>query len=74
VLIQLLQTSTRAIGLLAMGNVVKLVLHFDRAFWLNESFAERLGAPNIDELAFLHSQRRTAFPVWWTMIRFAPRS
>jgi monoamine oxidase len=49
-----------------MGNVVKLVMQFDEPFWTTKAFAEKVGAPSIDEMSFLHSRRRTAFPVWWS--------
>jgi monoamine oxidase len=53
----------RAASLLRMGQVVKLMLRFDEAFW------EREGPPG--SMLFLHSPAE-AFPVCWTAPKDAP--
>jgi monoamine oxidase len=63
----------RAIERTAMGAVVRLVVRFDRAFWLDRGFAERRGQPSLDQVSFLHARGRVPFPVWWTSYPvFAP--
>ncbi|MGH2901175.1 MAG: flavin monoamine oxidase family protein, partial [Solirubrobacteraceae bacterium] len=59
-------TAERAIAKMTMGNVVKLVLQLDRDFWTDEQFAERVGALSVDQMSFLQTSERVAFPVWWT--------
>jgi monoamine oxidase len=51
---------------LVMGHVVKLMLRFADAFWTDEPFGHRVGAPDLDQASFLHSRARVPFPVWWT--------
>jgi len=50
----------RALSAIAMGSVVKVVLHFRRAWW--ETLDER-----IREAAFFHNSA-TAFPTFWTQL------
>lgn len=57
----------RAVELMAMGTVVKLVLHFDHAFWREEKLAERLGVKRLDQMSFIQSSGKLEFPVWWSM-------
>jgi monoamine oxidase len=51
-----IKTKTNALESLAMGSVVKVILHFDVRFW------EDLGLTN---LAFLHAHSES-IPTWWT--------
>ncbi|HTE45185.1 MAG TPA: NAD(P)/FAD-dependent oxidoreductase [Gemmatimonadaceae bacterium] len=57
---------SRAVGQLAMGAVVKLILQFDAPFWRDERFGERLGSSALDEMSFVQSRARLPFSTWWT--------
>lgn len=61
-----LSAHERAIALCAMGPVIKLVLQFESAFWLEPRFGERLSQPNLDQLTFVQSNESIDFPVWWS--------
>jgi monoamine oxidase len=56
----------RAMSLTAMGDAVKLILRFKRAFWRDEKLAERLGIPDLNTTSVLQARKRLPFPVWWT--------
>ena len=58
---------SRAVGLMTMGAVIKLVLRFDRAFWHDLKLAERLAVKRLDQTSFIQSSGRLPFPVWWSM-------
>jgi monoamine oxidase len=62
-----LPSAERAIALTAMGDIVKLVLRFDDAFWTDPRFGERRKRPDLDTVSFLLARQRLPFPVWWTM-------
>jgi monoamine oxidase len=58
----------RALEGIEMGDVVRLVLRFRRAFWLEEEFLARVSSASPrenGEIAFLHSFD-APFPTWWT--------
>jgi monoamine oxidase len=57
----------RAVELMAMGTVVKLVLRFEQAFWREEKLAERLAVRRLDQMSFIQSSGKLEFPVWWSM-------
>lgn len=56
----------RSAALGVMGPVERLALRFAEPFWLEPSFARRVGAPSLDRMTFLQSRRPLAFRVWWT--------
>jgi monoamine oxidase len=56
----------RAAGQLVMGGVIKLALQLDEPFWVGHRFARHAGDERFDTMAFLQSNMRLAFPVWWT--------
>jgi monoamine oxidase len=55
----------KALRLLAMGDVVRLVIRFRRRWWADEALAARLKALDFDQLGFLHTTGET-FPTWWS--------
>jgi monoamine oxidase len=55
----------RALGALAMGNVVKLSFRFDRAFWQDAPRVRRTKGLDAEKLAFLHAPGDDV-PTWWT--------
>jgi monoamine oxidase len=57
----------RAVELMAMGTVVKLVLRFEQAFWREEKLAERRAVKQLDQMSFIQSSGKLEFPVWWSM-------
>jgi len=52
-----------ALRQLGFGEVMKILLYFDHAFWKDESVAERTGK-KFDRLGFLFSDE--IIPTWWT--------
>ena len=52
-------------GELVMGNVIRVALEFDEPFWIDRTFAKRLGDERLDTMSFFHGDR-AHFPVWWT--------
>ena len=52
-------------GELVMGNVMRVALEFDEPFWIDRTFAKRLGDERLDTMSFFHGDR-TPFSVWWT--------
>jgi monoamine oxidase len=56
----------RALARMTMGPVVRVVLRFDRMFWLDRRLGERLGNPGLDQTSFILARRRLPFQVCWT--------
>ncbi|HKV51797.1 MAG TPA: FAD-dependent oxidoreductase, partial [Gemmatimonadaceae bacterium] len=56
----------RGVSLGIMGPVERLALRFAEPFWLEPTFARRVGAPALDRMTFLQSRRPLPFRVWWT--------
>lgn len=56
----------RAASLGVMGAAARVVLRFAEPFWLEARFAQRLGAPALDQMSFLQSRRPLPFAVWWS--------
>ena len=54
-----------ALDHLAMGPVIRMVLHLREQFWSEAWFARHIGREDVDTLSFLHT-RDEDFPVWWT--------
>jgi len=52
-----------AVKRVGVGSVVKVLLHFEMAFWENEETAARVGR-NLENLGFLFSQEQIG--TWWT--------
>ena len=51
---------------LAMGTVVRVVLHFKKRFWTSDDMSRRTGGgESLESLAFVYSDDED-FPVWWT--------
>jgi monoamine oxidase len=49
-----------------MGAVVRVALEFDEMFWTEPRFSSRVANDWLETMAFLHVEKRVAFPVWWT--------
>ena len=60
-----LRAKGEALEHLAMASVVRVVLHLSERFWASEWFAKQSGRPDLDTLAFLHTNDEK-FPIWWT--------
>ena len=50
---------------MAMGTVVRVVLHFTKRFWTSDDISRRAGGESLESLGFVHSDDDD-FPVWWT--------
>jgi monoamine oxidase len=61
-----LPAAMRAVQLMPMGKIIKLVLQFDTPFWLDAQFAKRVGQEGVDEMSFMQARHALPFPVWWT--------
>lgn len=60
-----LETKSRALAQLAMGNVVRIVLRFDAAFWEDRSVVRAKKDACLERLSFLHP-RGLPFQAMWT--------
>ncbi len=60
-----LRAKEDALGRVAMGCVVRVVLRLREPFWMTGQSARRPGDPGLDRLSFLHGADRD-FPSWWT--------
>lgn len=54
-----------ALGRLAMGAVVRVVLRLSERFWASDWYAKQIGTRELDTLSFLHTSD-DQFPTWWT--------
>ena len=54
-----------ALGRLAMGSVVRIVLRLSERFWASEWYAKQIDTRELDTLSFLHTGDEQ-FPIWWT--------
>src|SRR5262249_33251395 len=55
-----------AIGKLAMGKVVRVILRFEKRFW-DEIRPDPKASKTLAEMRFLFSRQR-CFPTWWTSL------
>ena len=54
-----------ALARMAMGSVVRVVLHFKKRFWTDDDIERRAGGEALESLTFVQSDDED-FPVWWT--------
>jgi monoamine oxidase len=62
-----LKEKQEAVGKLAMGMVMKVVLRFRERFWEQGVFQTQPSGDRLPPLGFLHS-RDEYFPTWWTSL------
>ena len=60
-----LKQKVNPLGKMAMGTVVRVVLHFKKRFWTSDEISRRAGGESLESLAFVQSDDDD-FPVWWT--------
>ena len=60
-----LEDKADALSKLAMGSVVRLILHFRTRFWTGERVRRAAGLPSLEGLTFVQTPDEE-FPVWWT--------
>ncbi len=60
-----LKEKKKALGLLAMGNVLRMTFRFREAFWTSAKNVGAREAPELPRLSFLHV-RGGILPTWWS--------